>query len=352
MDVKKILFVGLGGAGQRHLRIFKECLSDDVEFSAYRATKSTPFLKSDFSVVSNRSLEEEYRLRLFSTLEEGLENQPDLVVVANPSALHFDAALKSAKRGIALFVEKPFSHNLDGFEEFQDIILKKKIPFFVSYNRRFHPFLRRIKDIVESGKLGKIMAGDMSVASHVPSWHPYEDFKQLYACRADLGGGVLLTEIHEIDLCCWYFGLPQSVYCSGGNLSSVQLDVEDTAHMILNYPDFSVSINLCFMQKHTRRSIHIAGECGYLEWNGQNNRLIVEEYEESGTEEWTDPDLQNDDMFRSQAAYFLNDYQGSDIKEYLDAARNPLSVVQAAKESMRTGQAVMIDPKTLETHYV
>jgi len=352
MDIRKVFFVGLGGAGQRHLRIFKECLGGDVEFSAYRAKKQTPHLNSDFSVNQNKNLEEEYHLRLFSSLEEGFENNPDLVVISNPSSLHFDVAIQAARRGIALFVEKPFSHNLDGFEEFQKVILEKKTPFFVSYQRRFHPFLSKMKSVIEGGKLGKIISGDMQVASYVPAWHPYEDFKELYACRADLGGGVLLTEIHEIDLCCWYFGLPQSVYCTGGNLSSVKLDVEDTAQMILKYSDFSVSINLCFMQKNNRRSIQIEGENGCLKWDDRNNSLAIDEYGKSDDEEYVDSEFSNDDMFRKQASYFLNDYQDSDIGKYLEAAQHPLIVVQAAKESMRKGEAIVINHQTSEANYV
>ena len=164
-------------------------------------------------------------LTLFNSLEEGLDNDPDLIVISNPTSLHYEVAQKAAERNINIFVEKPFSHNLDGFNQFENLVLKNKLYFFVSYQRRFHPYLNRIKGIIESGILGKIITANFNVATYLPIWHPYEDYKQLYACKPDLGGGVLLTEIHELDLCFWYFGLPEFVNCVGGNYSDIEITV-------------------------------------------------------------------------------------------------------------------------------
>ncbi len=264
-EIKKIFFVGLGGAGQRHLRIFKDLFPGSVEYSAYRSIGRTPLLNLDFSVSTETALEKKYDLTLFNSLEEGLENEPDLIVISTPSSLHFETAKKAAERNINIFIEKPFSHNLDGFSDFENRVLEKNLYFFVSFQRRFHPYLKKIKEIIESGILGKIITANFNVASYVPAWHPYEDYKQLYACRADLGGGVLLTEIHELDLCYWYFGLPDYVSCIGGNYSNIKLDVEDTTHITLEYKDFAVQINLCFMQQHNRRDLYIAGTNGYVE---------------------------------------------------------------------------------------
>lgn len=342
MIINKILFVGLGGAGQRHLRIFRELLGPETEFSAYRTTRKTPLLNSDFSVNNNSTLEKKYDLKLFNSLEECFNNNPDMVVISNPTSLHYDVARKSAERSINIFVEKPFSHNLNGFEEFKDIVLKNDLYFFVSFQRRFHPYLRKIKEIIANGGLGKIISSVFNVCTYVPEWHPYEDFKELYACRSDLGGGVLLTEIHELDLCFWYFGLPYYVYCAGGNYSDVKLDVEDTAHITLKYNDYAVHVNLCFMQKHNRRDIYIAGTKGYIEWSMEGNRLILNNYERNEKEILTDPELTNDAMFQSQASYFLNKLSRSDNKTYLEVARASLAIVEASKVSMAKGNDILV----------
>lgn len=344
MNINKILFVGLGGAGQRHLRIFKELLPPQTEFSAFRAIKKTPLLRSDFSVDKDSTLEKQFNLKLFNSLEEAFDNNPDLVVITTPTSLHYDIARRAAERSIDIFIEKPFSNNLNGFDKFRDLILGNNLICFVSFQRRFHPYLRKIKRLIDENKLGKIITANFNVGSYVPAWHPYEDFKELYACRSDLGGGVLLTEIHEVDLCYWYFGLPDYVYCAGGNHSDVTLDVEDTAHLTLKYSNFAIQINLCFMQEHNRRDLYIAGTKGYAEWSMEGNRLAFHNYENNEKEIVSDPKFPNEAMFYSQDSYFLNELRRSDNSKYLEIARASLAIVEAAKESMAKSADVRVVP--------
>ena len=175
----------------------------------------------DFSINQEGTLESKYGIKVFDDLDMALDASPDLAVISTPSSMHLECAQLCASKGINIFVEKPFSHNLDGFNDFENLVLEKNLYFFISFQRRFHPYLRKIKKLIDSDKLGKIITANFNVASYVPAWHPYEDYKELYACRADLGGGVLLTEIHELDLCYWYFGLPNYASCVGGNYSNI-----------------------------------------------------------------------------------------------------------------------------------
>jgi len=342
MKINKIFFVGLGGAGQRHLRVFRQLLPPETEFSAYRKRKKTPLLNPDFSLNDQLSIKEKYNVKLLDTLEEGLGNKPDLIVISTPTSLHLDVAKKAAENKINIFVEKPFSNNLQGFDDFCEDVLKNNLYFFVSFQRRFHIFLKKIKEILDNGEIGKIISAVFNVSTYVPAWHPYENFRDLYACRSDLGGGVLLTEIHEIDLCHWYFGLPETVYCAGGNYSGVQLDVEDTAHISLKYRDFAVQLNLCFMQKYNRRDLYIAGTKGYIEWSQDGNKLMVHKYHNNDKDIYSDPAYTNDAMFFSQADFFLKDFSLADTKKYLDIAKYSVAIVEAAMESMKKGSEIRV----------
>ncbi|MFH0855088.1 MAG: Gfo/Idh/MocA family oxidoreductase [Candidatus Omnitrophota bacterium] len=335
--IRKILFIGLGGAGQRHLRIFKDLLPADVEFLAFRSTGKTPLLNPDFSVDNSCSLENKYGLRLCGSLREGLDNNPDLAVIANPTVLHFDTAIKAAGRGINIFIEKPLACSLAGANSLSRLVLSKNLYFFVSFQLRFNPQLRLVKEMLLEGRLGKIISAEFNVCSYVPGWHKYEDFKNLYACRKDLGGGVLLTEIHEIDLACWYFGLPDYVYCVAGNYSGVPLEVEDTAHTILKYKDFSVQVNQSFMQKHPRRDLYISGTKGYLEWSSLDNKLLFEDYSGKKKRIITGGKFNYEGMFYSQARFFLKKAKRAD-KNSIKSAYASVAVVEAAKKSSQTGR--------------
>ena len=126
------------------------------------------------------------------------------------------------------------------------------------------------------------------------------------------------------------------------SLMPLLLDVEDTTHVTLEYHDFAVQVNLCFMQQHNRRDLYIAGTDGYVEWNAIGNTYKYINYINGNEELLSNPDYTNDEMFISQAGYFLNESEKSDSQSYLKLAKGSLSIVQAAKESMKIGCKVNI----------
>ena len=124
---KRILFIGLGGAGQRHLRLFKKNVGRETELIAFRKTSKTPVLNADFTVNQIDSLEELYGVKIFESLEKAISSKPDLAVISTPSSFHMDYAIQCAEKGINIFIEKPLAHNLDNFKKLEDLILKMNL---------------------------------------------------------------------------------------------------------------------------------------------------------------------------------------------------------------------------------
>ena len=340
--VKLILFVGLGGAGQRHLRLFRKNLNK-VKLIAYRSTNKTPLLNPNFSVNNKSSIEDFYQVQIYHNIDDALDLKPDLVVISTPSSMHIKYAQLCASRGINVFVEKPVSNSSKGLQELKCLARDNNVAIQVGFQRRFHPHLNKINNIVKSGELGKVLNVNFTVASYIPRWHPYEDFRQLYACRKELGGGVLLTEIHEIDLAVWYFGIPKYITCVGGTYSNVGMDVEDTVHLTLDYVKFSVQINLTFWQKHHERFFSISGENGYLSWN-QDDDVLVEEYfnkPENNTMQ-KNPNASNDAMFDLQIKSLINNLDFSVSEGNINDSIDALKIVEAAKESMKKRQVIIL----------
>ena len=343
--LKRILFIGLGGAGQRHLRLFKANLADkEVEFIAYRSANKTPLLNPDFSVNQEETLESIYGIKVYNDLDKALALKPDLAVISTPSSMHLKYAQLCAERSINVFVEKPLSNSTEGLQELKETVERNKVAIQVGLQRRFHPHLSRINDIIKSGVIGQVLTVNFTVASYIPRWHPYEDYLELYACRKELGGGVLLTEIHEIDLAVWYFGLPNSVVCVGGTYSNVGMDVEDTVRLTLDYIKFSVQINLTFWQKHHERLFSICGENGYLSWN-QDNDILTEEYFNKHNKDAAqqNPFPGNDVMFDSQVKSIINNLNFSASMNNVNDSIATLEIVEAAKKSMKTGRAIILN---------
>lgn len=298
-------------------------------------------LNPDFTAAEGETLEGRYGITVFDDLDAAFATKPDLAVIATPSALHLEPMQKAIENNCGVFVEKPWSHNLDGFAALECEADSRGLPFFISFQRRHHPYLSRIHELTASGALGPIVNAVFNVASYVPAWHQYEDYRDLYAVRAALGGGVLLTEIHEIDLACWWFGLPDTVFCSGGTYGEDKsIDVEDTAHVTLRYADFDAQVNLCFMQRVMRRDLFVAGTKGYAAWNQNANTFVHEDYESGEVKRESDPGFTNDGMFINQARAFLDDHGATASAKQWQAAYAAQAVVEAAKASMRNGAAV------------
>jgi len=347
--LNRILFIGLGGAGQRHLRLFKENLIDsDVELIAYRSINKTPLLNSDFSVNQKDSIEDVYQIKIFNNLEDVLALKPDLVVISTPSSMHLEYAQLCASKGINIFVEKPISNSLKGLQILRDTVEKKHVAIQVGFQRRFHPHLNKIKEIIKSGELGQMLTVNFTVASYIPRWHPYENYLELYACRKELGGGVLLTEIHEIDLVVWYFGIPNSVVCIGGTYSDVGMDVEDTVRLTLDYINFSVQINLTFWQKHHERSLSICGEDGYISWD-QDDDLLTEEYFNNPERDvkCSNPSPGNDVMFDLQIKSIIQNLSPLDARTNMNDSMISMKIVEAAKESMLKGEVIKLNKENV-----
>ena len=342
--LKRILFIGLGGAGQRHLRLFKANLADkEVEFIAYRSANKTPLLNPDFSVNQEETLESIYGIKVYNDLDKALALKPDLAVISTPSSMHLKYAQLCAEKSINVFVEKPLSNSTVGLQELKETVERNKVAIQVGLQRRFHPLLSRVNDIIKSGAIGQVLTVNFTVASYIPRWHPYEDYLELYACRKELGGGVLLTEIHEIDLAVWYFGIPKSVVCVGGTYSDVGMDVEDTVRLTLDYIKYSVQINLTFWQKHHERFISISGESGYLSWNQDNDTLIEEYFDrpEKGII-GKNQNLSNDAMFDAQIKSMIGGLNFSTKKDNIKDSIATLEIVEAAKKSMKEKRLIKL----------
>lgn len=185
----KILIVGLGSIGQRHLRNLRTLLSDEVEILAYRVRKLSHVITPTMQIDADRNVEREYRVQVFGDLELALEEKPDIAFICNPSSLHVPVALDCVRAGCDLFVEKPLSDRLTGLPELQTLVEKQCRIVMVGYQHRFHPCVLRMREIVGNGLLGNLLGVRAAVGEYLPGFHRYEDYRQGYAARADLGGG-------------------------------------------------------------------------------------------------------------------------------------------------------------------
>ncbi len=329
----KILFVGLGGAGQRHLRNFRSILGDSAVCSAYRVRKAPTVIGPDFRAVEGARLD----VPTFQSLEAALAGRPEAVVISNPTSEHIAVALAAARAGAHVLIEKPLSNSMDHVPELERVLVEQGRTGLVGYTMRFHPALRQVRDWLIAGRIGDVLSARFEVASYVPEWHPWEDYRSLYAVRRALGGGVVLTESHELDLACWLFGSPRRVFALGGPLSGNSGDVEDTASILLDC-GFPVHIQLCFMQRPPSRSCEINGSRGRMAWGGGDS---VRVFDGGGWAACQFDGSERANLFEAEARHFLACIEGTDRPAVdIRAGAEALKVALAALRSIETGKVV------------
>jgi predicted dehydrogenase len=345
----KVLIVGLGSIGQRHLRNLHALVGPDLEVSAWRVRRLTHVVTDRQDIEAGSNIEEKYRIRVHKDLDHALAGQPDVVLVCNPSSLHIPVALRAARAGCHLFLEKPLSHNLDSIQELIETVESRDLVGLVGYQMRFHPCLLRLREVLRAGQIGRVAAVRMEVGEYLPAWHGYEDYCQSYAARSDLGGGALLSQIHEMDMIYWLFGLPVSIYALGGHLSRLELDVEDTASTLMacraDGREIPVHLHQDFLQRPGARRAQIIGDAGKVEVDLRAPSITI--HGEGGTlrDHVALPEFQRNQLFLDQTAHLLAclSRKQKPLVTIRDGAQS-LRMALAAKQSIATGAVVRLTP--------
>ena len=340
----KALFLGLGGIGQRHLRNLRTLLGEELQVAAFRTRRQQIVLTDQLQVSEHESLEEKYSVTSFSDLDEALAWGPDAAFICNPSNLHIPCAMKAAEAGCHLLIEKPLSHDLEGAEALAVLLEAKGKIGLVAYQLRFHPLIKSVREILETKVLGRIISVSAEVGEYLPGWHPYEDYRQMYASRNDQGGGVILSQIHEMDYLYSFFGVPKRLFAVGGHLTSLEIDVEDTATILMEFTvdgrEIPVHLHQDYIQRPPSRSLRIIGDEGKVEVDFRT--LTLKQYQAGElVRSEAHPDFPRNQLFLDEMNHFLACTRGEEtpLVSVRDGAQS-LRMAYAAKESLRTRQPV------------
>ena len=334
----RILIAGLGAIGQRHARNVRTLRGDAVELFAFRSRRLRHVVTDTLAKDETRDVEAELGLRAFEDLDEALAVKPDAVFICTPSSRHLEIAQRAADAGCHLFIEKPVSNTMEGVERLRATAAARTLVAMVGSQWRFHPCVRALRDILAAGVLGKLERADVDYAEYLPDWHPYEDYRTSYAARAELGGGVVLTQIHDYDLACWLFGAPRRVKATGGKLSDLEIDVEDTASAVLEGGRVTVAVRQTFASRPPVRTITVTGAHGTATLDLLRARLT---FSDALAPDRAITEYQRNEMFLEEAANFLDCVDRRQTPAVtLDDGITALRVALAVKESMHSGRTV------------
>ncbi len=323
--IERILIVGYGSIGQRHLRIVRESLpAADIRVLRRQPGGATP----------------EQANSCFSTLATACAFAPQVAVIANPAPFHLDTALALANAGSHLLIEKPLSHTASGILPLLERVRARKLVVQVGYNLRFLPSLEHYREQIQAGAIGRMLSVRCEIGQYLPSWRPDTDYRQGVSAQQTLGGGVLLELSHELDYLRWLFGEVVWVSAWLGRQSALEIDVEDTAYLLLGFaPDGSgrapvAALNMDFIRHDTTRRCTAIGEQGSLSWNGLIGEVTEQLADSIAGQTVFHHPPQRDDSYRAQWRHFLTCIQtGQAPRVTGEDGLAVLNIVEAARRS-------------------
>jgi predicted dehydrogenase len=278
------------------------------------------------------------KCKIIESLDECINEKPIAAIISNVTSLHIQTALKLASAGLHLFIEKPLSNNLENMEKLSNIVCERKLVTFMGFNLRFHECIKKIKELLENNTIGKIISVNAESGSYLPHWHPYEDYRNSYASKENLGGGVVLTCIHEIDYLHWFFGEIKELFAMTGKFSDLKIEVDDLASVIMKFSNNIIAeLHLDFFQKPDFRCCKIIGTNGTIYWDSTDN--IVKVYDIK-LKKWIEKiniiNYERNDMYVDEMKYFLdcvsiNKNTNNDIKNGISTLKIALDVIESSK---------------------
>ena len=289
----KVLIIGYGSIGKRHI-------DNLISLTNCKIIVCTKQKQDNYLKKRNCTV--------ISSITNCIKEKPDIAFITNETKFHVNTAIKLAKFGIPLFIEKPLSNSMNRVNELESIVKENKIVTMVGCNFRFHPCIKRLKKLIASNKIGKIISVHSENGSFLPDWHPYENYSKGYAGRVDLGGGAALTNIHEIDYLYWLFGNVKEVYSIVRKISNLKIDADDFSLMLLQFKNKIIAnIHLNFFENPPSRYCKIIGNNGIIFCNLLTNEIkIYSSKKKKWTKELKLKKYDHNDMYIEEIRHFLN----------------------------------------------
>ncbi len=241
MKAKKVLLIGYGSIGKRHVRNLIE-----LEIEPYILTKYPDDLDAIFLKDINEIKNEKF----------------DYCIIATPTARHLDdlklALSKNSPKKI--LIEKPLECSYSKGEKIKNIAEEFGLSTFVAYNLRFLEAFKIIKKFVKEQK-STIRIVEVVAGQDLKEWRPFKDYTESYSAHREQGGGVDLDLSHEIDYILWLFGSnfkDKIIYRN--KISNLKINSPDIFKLILDYNTFIVDITLDYIRKPKERYIKMICE--------------------------------------------------------------------------------------------
>ena len=331
MTKRPVLVVGCGSIGRRHI--------ENLQNLGHRVVAYDP--DPDRAAWVRKNL----GCATSASLEQGLAENPLACWVCTPPHRHASVAESSFALGTPCFIEKPLTPDAASARALLRSARRRRVRAAVGYQLRNHPALVWIKHRMERKTWGSLLYLRAHLGQYLPDWRPWQDYRKSYTARRAMGGGILLDGSHEIDLTLWLAGDAASVFCTARRLSHLQIDVEDTASLQLEFRSGAFGeVHLDMISRAYRRGLELSFEEGTVVWDQPSSELRVYS---PRSRRWTTRRfaVDSNSLYVREASEFLRLAAGRPSQSVsLEDGLRTLTVAEAAARSASSRRMERIRP--------
>jgi|SRR3989304_4426855 len=293
----------------------------------------------------NRAKEvaDKYGCKSYANHIDLIESDIDAISICVPTSMHKVITLDCIARRIrGVLVEKPIADNLDDALEIVNGAKRMGVKLLIGHVERFNPAVLKMKEIIDSGKLGQVISISAKRVGPLPP-------------RVKDVGIIVDLAVHDIDIISYLYGkeetkgrvmslYPIDIYAIDGNIKGVKRDdlLEDRASIMMKFDDGRVGIiETNWLTPHTIRKLDIVGleRVAYVDYTGQtisiHGREMVEEIK-----------FVKEEPLMRELTHFINIIKNNEEELVTgDDGIQALRVALAAKESYKTGNVVKLNNK-------
>ena len=326
----RVLIIGVGSIGHRHLRCFQSTERAELEICE-----------------TNESLAAEIAIQygvqnVFNSLDDALANPPDAAVICVPAHLHISMAKQLANKSVDMLIEKPLSTSIDGIDEIQTIIQQQQLVCAIAYVMRHHPLVEAAKKIVDDRRFGSLLQLTLTSGQNFPFYRP--DFRETYYADHATGGGAIQDAItHMMNSFQWIAGPTTALVCDASHQHLPDVKVEDTVHVMVRHGAIMGNLALNQFQAPNETTLQLNFQRGTARFEFHNNRWDYCTQPETGWLTGGVCELDRDDLFIKQANLFL---------DCIEQRSAPICDLQDAVHTLHTNLAMLESNQTKQWFHI
>jgi len=313
----KFLVIGLGSMGKRRIRNLISLGYNDI-------------LGFDIREDRKKEVKKKYGIKVFDSISLALNENPNMAIISTSPDSHLKCVKQVSSKRIPFFTEV----NTD-VKDIQNIIkLRKKyrVNGISSMTMKFHPAIKKIKQIIESKKMGKIYFLTYHSGENLEDWHPWERVQDYYVGDIKTGGG-RDQAVFELEWLFWLFGEPKEITANTKKLSNTSAKIFDIYQMnftLKNIPIVQILVDV--IQRPPNRILRLVCENGSIMWDWIDGRVRVFN---SKTNHW-------------QEILHGEGYKGFNVEEmYQEEIKNVIKSIKDHKNYVSSFEMELLAAKTV-----